>query len=511
MTMNQMQQPTDLSKDSESTTSRHKLVIVSNRLPIVLQKNKKKQWTVEAGSGGLVTALAPVLRDRGGTWVGWPGTDDADVENVNPVLEKHNESIGYALNPVHMDPASIENYYKGFSNETLWPLFHDLIDHCQFKPEYWEAYQQVNKKFAQVVKDTISENDFIWVHDYHLITMISFLREMGVNNKVGFFLHIPFPPTDIYTRLPQRVEILDSLLKYDLIGFQAPRDRRNFITSVRTLVDKPRIEGKGQVINILRKSRVMRAGVFPISIDFNEFANKAKSQEVQDASWYLHEQYPGQQIILGVDRLDYTKGIPERLRAFRFALRTYLELRGKVCFIQVVVPSRRDIHKYDSLKTEIERLVGDINGEYSHAGWVPIHYMYRSLPRAELLSYYRAAEVAIVSPLKDGMNLVAKEYCACRVEGNGVLILSEFAGTAAQMKTGAILVNPHDTVACAEAIYMAIHMDEKDRKIRMQKLRRNIRRFDIFWWVDSFLKSAFSRNLGSFQLVADYKPLTDGE
>jgi len=500
----------DHSDRPDTGETRQRLVIVSNRLPIVLTQDSRKQWTVSPGSGGLVTALAPVLRDRGGTWVGWPGISDQDMENVDDVLWKHNDSIGYNLKPVQLNAEDIEQYYKGFSNETLWPLFHDLIDHCQFNPEYWNAYQRVNEKFAQSVKSIVSEDDFIWVHDYHLISMISYLRKMGVRNKIGFFLHIPFPPTDIYTRLPWRVEILDSLLEYDLIGFQSPRDRRNFMTSVRTLVDKPKVRGKGQVISITRREQVVRAGVFPISIDFNEFSNLAHSQEILDTAWYLHEHYADQKLLLGVDRLDYTKGIPERLRAFRYALRKFPDLRGKVCFIQVVVPSRRDIHKYDDLKIEIDRLVSEINGEFSYAGWVPIHYMYRSLSRSELTAYYKAAEVAVITPLKDGMNLVAKEYCACNIERTGALILSEFAGTAAQLKSGAILVNPHHIAACADAIYMALHMSERERKIRMQKLRRNIRRHDIFWWVDSFMQSAFSKKLGNFPLVADYRPLTDG-
>jgi len=201
-----------MAKTDSNGNAPHKLVIVSNRLPVVLQKNANEQWTVEPGSGGLVTALAPVLRDRGGTWVGWPGTSDQDTQQTNEVLKKQHQGFGYSLEPVQLKETEIENYYKGFSNETLWPLFHDLIDHCQFKPEYWEAYQQVNRKFAEAVKKVISKDDFIWVHDYHLISMISYLREMGVHNKVGFFLHIPFPPTDIYTRLPWRKQLLESYL-----------------------------------------------------------------------------------------------------------------------------------------------------------------------------------------------------------------------------------------------------------------------------------------------------------
>ncbi|NQV41785.1 MAG: trehalose-6-phosphate synthase [Candidatus Marinimicrobia bacterium] len=488
----------------------HKMVIVSNRLPVVVQDKGEGQWEVKSGSGGLVTALAPVLRDRGGTWIGWPGHVDKDSQGVDDLLRKHDEEIGYSLRPVMLDDEEVENYYKGFSNETLWPLFHDLIDHSQFKPEYWDAYQRVNRKFAEVVKSNIEPEDFIWIHDYHLISVISYLREMGVKNKVGFFLHIPFPPTDIYSRLPSRLEVLNAMLAYDLVGFQSARDRRNFVQSVRSLKDKPKIKGKGQVIGIQGEMGKLKAGVFPISIDYKEFNSAAQSAEVAQSSSVLRQLFPNQKIILGVDRLDYTKGIPERLRSFREALRRFPELIGQLSMIQILVPSRRDIHKYEDLKIEIERMIAEINGEFTRPGWLPIEYQFRSLDRKELLAYYRVADIMMVTPLKDGMNLVAKEYCACNIEGNGVLILSEFAGTAAQLKLGAILVNPHDTVECAEAIFMAFHMEEKDRKIKMQKLRRNVNRSDIFDWVDSFLKAAFSIGLGSFPLLADYRPLKEG-
>ena len=497
-------------RQSKNPTNNHKMVIVSNRLPIVVQNRSKGQWEVKPGSGGLVTALAPVLRNRGGTWIGWPGHVDADLKGVKDLLRKHNKQIGYTLRPVMLDDEEVENYYKGFSNETLWPLFHDLIDHSQFKPEYWDAYQRVNRKFAEVVKSNIGPDDFIWIHDYHLICMITYLREMGVKNKVGLFLHIPFPPTDIYTRLPSRLDVLNAMLAYDLVGFQTARDRRNFIQSVRTLKDNPKIEGKGQVIGVQGEMGRLKAGVFPISIDFKEFNNAAESEEVVLNSAVLRQLFPKQKIILGVDRLDYTKGIPERLRSFREALRRFPELRERISFIQILVPSRRDIHKYEDLKIEIERMIADINGEFTRPGWLPIEYHFRALDRKELLGYYRAADIMMVTPLKDGMNLVAKEFCACNIESKGVLILSEFAGTAAQLKLGAVLVNPHDTVECAEAIFMAYHMEEKERQTRMRKLRRTIKRSDIFWWVDSFLKAAFSTRLGSFPLLADYRPLKEG-
>jgi trehalose 6-phosphate synthase len=310
-------------------------------------------------------------------------------------------------------------------------------------------------------------------------------------------------------KLPWRFQILLAMLKYDLIGFQTLRDRRNFLHCVRMLVKGADISGRGQVLTLGFGKKRLRVGTFPISIDYGEFSNRAKSQEVSEKAWYLHEDLSGQQIILGVDRLDYTKGIPQKLKAFRYALKRFPELRGKVVLIQIVVPSRRDIPEYEDLKIEIEGLVGEINGKYTRSGWVPIHYIFRNLNRSELLAYYRTAEMALITPLKDGMNLVAKEYCASNLEKTGALILSEFAGATAQLQRGALLVNPHDIEGIAETIYQAYRMDQEERRIRMRKLRRSIRRQDIFWWVNSFLEAAIAKRLDNFPLLEDYSPTVE--
>jgi trehalose 6-phosphate synthase/phosphatase len=337
------------------------------------------------------------------------------------------------------------------------------------------------------------------------------LRKMGVKNRIGFFLHIPFPPPDIYVRLPWRFDILNSLLEYDLLGFQTMRDRRNFLQCIRTFVKNTRGTGKGTVIKVKIKDRQLRIGTFPISIDFNEFAKLASTNEVSEQAWYIHENVPNRKIIFGIDRLDYSKGIPERLKAFRNALRRYPDLHEKATFIQVVVPSRREISKYEALKVDIERLVGEINGEFTRSGWVPIHYIFRHLNRMELVAYYRTSEVAFITPLKDGMNLISKEYCASKIEENGVLVMSEFAGAAAQFRNAAFLVNPHDIEGMAKALHEAFYLAEENRRIRMRRLRQNVRKYDIFWWVDSFMQAAFSKNLASFPVLEDYLPLAEDQ
>ena len=475
-----------------------RLVAVSNRLPIRVA-GEGRERRLEPGSGGLVTAMAPVLRNRGGLWIGWSGaTDDADIEGLIPEASRQ---TGYSLHLVPLTREELDDYYYGFSNEIIWPLFHDLQTRCNFRPRYWYQYLNVNKKFADVIIRNTRLSDFIWVHDYHLMHVAHFLKDYGLPNRVGFFLHIPFPPMDIFMKLPWREKIIRALLDYDLLGFQTVRDRRHFTMCVQRLVPGVRLHGRGGVITIRLPEREVRVGVFPIGIDFDGFARDAASKEVADTAWFLHEKFPEMQIILGIDRLDYTKGIPERFEAFKTTLIRYPELRERVCLIQVVVPSREEVAEYQNLKGEIERLVGEVNGMLSTSAWVPIHYLYKHLPRIDLLAYYRLAEIALVTPLKDGMNLVAKEYCTCNLEENGVLILSEFAGAAAQLGKGALLVNPYDVEGISDAIFTAYHMEPQERRRRMRWLREHIKRRDIFWWVNTYLQAAFAKDLSAFPEV----------
>lgn len=482
-----------------------RLTVVSNRLPIVVDKNDRGKWTINPGSGGLVTALSPVLRNRGGLWIGWLGTSADDLVNVpsmDKMLARGTKETGYELATVNLTEEEIQRYYYGFSNEILWPLFHDLVSRCNFDPVYWETYQAVNRKFAGVIASHAKKNDFVWVQDYHLIPAARYLRDMGKNLRIGFFLHTPFPPPDIFVKLPWRFEILDAMLQYDLLGFQTTRDRRNFLGCVRAVMRNIKISGRRNISRIVTEHRNLLAGTFPISIDFKEFAELAASAQVSDLSQAVHSNLPNRQLILGVDRLDYSKGIPHKLTAFAKALERYPDMRRKVSLIQLVAPSRQSIREYDSLKREIERLVGEINGRFTEEGWMPVIYMYRSLDRTNLLAYYRSCEIALITPLKDGMNLVAKEYCAASVD-MGVLIISEFAGAASQMWIGGLLVNPYDIEGVADAIHRAFVMDGDERRGRMMRLRRSIARADVHQWVNSFLKAAISKDLNDFRRRGD--------
>ncbi len=483
-----------------------RLVAVSNRLPVSI-KRVQDGWEVKPGSGGLVTAMAPVLSNRGGLWIGWPGTyAETQDESIHRSLQEASGETGYSLAPVNLTEDEVKKYYYGFANEVLWPLFHDLQTRCNFVPEYWHTYEDVNRKFAEVIANQTDENDYVWVHDYHLMTAGRHLKDKGVERSMGYFLHIPFPPMDIFMKLPWRKYILESLMEYDLIGFQTMRDRRNFVQCLRNLCSNVKVSGRGAVVSVNFRGRQVRVGAFPISIDYNSFSERAASNEVADRAWYIHEQLPDRTIILGVDRLDYTKGIPERLQAFEKAMERYPELHERVTLVQVVVPSREEVPEYQALRSEIERTVGRINGAHTRHGWVPIHYLYRSLEKDELLAYYRLSEIGLITPLEDGMNLVAKEYCSCSLEENGVLILSEFAGAAAQMKRDALIVNPYDIEGVANAIYEAWKMPQEERRRRMGRLRETVRNYDIFRWVDSFLLAAFARKLGDFPILEEFVP-----
>jgi trehalose 6-phosphate synthase len=323
---------------------------------------------------------------------------------------------------------------------------------------------------------------------------------------MAFFLHIPFPSLDIFLKLPWRFGVLRSLLEYDLIGFQTVRDRRNFLECVRLLLPDAEIAGRGDVRRVGLGGREIRVGTFPISIDVGAFERRAAEKEVVAKARELRADEPDRKILLGIDRLDYTKGIPQKLEAFRSLLTRFPRLRERATLFQVVVPSREDIPRYRDHKRMIERLVGQINGQFTRSGWVPIHYLYRALDGPRLPAYYLAADVAVVTPLKDGMNLVAKEYCATHSDERGTLVLSEFAGAAAQLQRGALLVNPYDTEGMAGILERALSLSPEEQRSRMHRLRRSVKEYDIYRWVDHFLDAAISRDLSDFPRLEEYIP-----
>ena len=465
-----------------------KVVFVSNRLPLVLERTDNG-WTTHPGSGGLVTALVPILKRWGGAWIGWPGIADASPADLEQVFAEFAQREGYNIAAVPLSAKDQESFYQGYCNEIIWPLFHDLQSQCNFVPEYWTTAQRVEQTFADIVQKNVQADDLIWVQDYHLMGLGKALVERGMTNKLAFFLHIPFPPPDIFLKLPWRKEVINGLLHYQVIGLQSQRDLMNLSACVNKLLPGVEQRRTPRQSRLEFEGRSCIVGVFPIGIDFDEFAGGATTPIVERRLSELRPEYPGQQVILGVDRLDYTKGIPYRLKSFAQALERYPDLHRKVTLMQVVIPSRETVPEYKDLKTEIEQLVSQTNGKYTQPGWVPIHHIFRHLERPELLALYRLADVALVTPLKDGMNLVAKEYCACQVDDNGVLVLSEFAGAAEQLGRWAVLVNPYDIDCVADAIKLAVVMTPSERHPAMEKLRANIRDQNVYWWLSQFLRA----------------------
>ncbi|HVX85555.1 MAG TPA: trehalose-6-phosphate synthase [Phycisphaerae bacterium] len=461
-------------------------LFVSNRLPVVIEKSADV-WTFHASSGGLVTALSPLLKRRGGIWIGWPGASDIAPDELDAVLHQFALREGYRLAPVPLSAQDYHRFYQGFCNEIIWPLFHDLQSLCNFVPAYWTSAQKVEQSFADVIEQHAQPDDLIWVQDYQLMGLGRTLVQRGLKNRLAFFLHIPFPPPDIFLKLPWRMDVLRGLLEYEVIGFQTRRDLANFSDCVHRLLPEVERHRDPGELRLETDGRQCAAAAFPIGIDFDEFAAGAADPAVDQRLQELRAQFGGRQVILGVDRLDYTKGIPYRLRAFAQALETFPELHRNVTLLQILVPSREQVPQYQKLKGEIEQLVAQINGRFTQPGWVPIHHFFRHIPRQELLAFYRLADVALVTPLKDGMNLVCKEYCAAQIEGNGVLVLSEFAGASEQLAPWAINVNPYDIENVAAAIHRALLMTIPQRRRAMVQLRDTIREQNVYWWLNQFL------------------------
>lgn len=484
--------------DQEQAQGR-RLIMVPDRLPVSLELDENDEWRTQPVSGGLATALEPIMQRHGGVWVGWSGVASTDESGLRDALDRqYNDRSNYRLAPVVLSDEQVHGFYKGFANEIIWPLFHNQFTACNFEPEYWRIYQQVNHEFARCVARQAEADDFIWVHDYHLMTLGQELRANGVSTRCGFSLHIPFPTLDIFSNLPWWREFLSALLAYDFIGFQTEADQSNFLDCVANLYSEIKtciIDDDRTILEVADPvfgsgHRRLGVGTLPISVDYDSVSKTAASEQTEVFVQHYCNSWRASTIMLGVDHLDYSKGLPQKLKAFRHALRQYPELRGRICLDQYVLPSCEQIPRYTDLKAEIDRLVGEINGEFTQSEWIPIHYNFHSLKPEKLIAYYRAADIALITPLKDGMNLAAKEYCAARIDDTGVLILSEFAGAAAELGDYALLVNPHDIAGVAARIHEAYGMALDERRRRMRAMRAIVRENDASEWVRRFLDAA---------------------
>ncbi|UII31593.1 bifunctional alpha,alpha-trehalose-phosphate synthase (UDP-forming)/trehalose-phosphatase [Fulvivirga ulvae] len=453
-------------------------IIVSNRLPVKVQKDNKGELQYKPSEGGLATGLGSIYKEGDNVWVGWPGLYFQDEDNKNEATARLKDENMW---PVFLTEDEIKLYYEGFSNETLWPTFHYFNQYALYKKSYWLEYQKVNQKFCDEVVAVANPDDTIWVHDYQLMLLPDMIRQKLPDASIGFFLHIPFPSFEVFRLLPWRRELLDGVLGSDLIGFHTYDDMRHFLSSVSRINFIGNHHGQ-----IMRDRRTIVVDSFPIGIDYDKYAASAASPATLSREVKFRTSLGDQKLMLSIDRLDYSKGIPARLQIFDIFLSKHPEYQGKVSLLMIVVPSRDNVEKYKHLKEEVDLLVGRINGKYGSMNWTPIHYFYRSFPLEDLSAFYRMADVALVTPMRDGMNLVCKEFIASKLDKHGVLILSEMAGASKELSE-AIIVNPNDKHQVVDAIYQALTMPEEEQETHMNYMQDTLRKFSIHHWVKLFL------------------------
>jgi len=457
-------------------TTEADFVVVSNRLPVD-RSSDDESW--RRSPGGLVAALEPMLQSTGGAWVGWPGQPDLELAPF--------EFDGMDLVPVPLSAQDVELFYEGFSNDTIWPLYHDVISPPAYHREWWDAYVRVNERFARATASVAAKDATVWVHDYQLQLVPRMLRELRPDVVIGYFHHIPFPAYGIYAQLPWRRQVLEGLLGADVIGFQRVGDAGNFARAVRRQLGFETKAGAIRVPTDDGGTRTAVAKAYPISIDTATYDELARRPEVQERAREIRASLGDPAVILfGVDRLDYTKGITHRLKAYGELLADHRLDVEEVTLVQVASPSRERVQAYMQLRDEIELSVGRINGDHDTVGHTAIRYLHHSYPREEMVALYLAADVMLVTALRDGMNLVAKEYVASRVDVRGVLVLSEFTGAADEL-TQAIRVNPHDIEGLKDAIVQAAEMPHAEQTRRMRALRRRVRDHDVADWSRTFL------------------------
>jgi trehalose 6-phosphate synthase/phosphatase len=454
-----------------------RVIIVSNRLPVTVRVSDG-HVTVRRSVGGLATGLGGPHQRSGGLWVGWPGSIAAVDPGSYAEIERQLAELRTV--PILLDAREEAVFYEHISNGVLWPICHDRIDRLPLRVEGWDVYEAVNARFADAVAAQHRRGDMIWVHDYHLLRLPALLRERIPDARIGFFLHVPFPNPEIFFTLPTRRWLLEGMMGADLIGFHTRRYHGHFRAALRRSFS---LEADPQGA-VAWGERTVRLGVFPMGVDAQDLARRAATPAVSSRT--VEYRAPTEKLLVGVDRLDYSKGIPRRLIAFERLLTLHPEWRERVRFIQVAVPSRGEVDAYKEIRREVNTLVGRINGEFATPTWTPIHYLHRSVPRDVLLALYRAADALLVTPLRDGMNLVAKEFPASRIDEDGVLILSEFAGAADELRE-ALIVNPYDIDGTAAAMHRALTMGADERRVRMRALRASVGEHDVHRWADSVL------------------------
>jgi trehalose 6-phosphate synthase/phosphatase len=458
-----------------------RLLIVSNRLPVSIER-KRGQFHFQPSAGGVATGLGSFYKSYNSLWIGWPGITVAKKDEKEKEIVEQRLRAEFNCQPVFLSQSEVENYYHGFCNETIWPLFHYFPQYVSYNETFYKSYERVNKLFCDAVLEGAKEDDIIWIHDYHLMLLPKLIRERMPDATIGFFLHIPFPVYEIFHLLPWRKEILEGLLGADLIGFHTYDYAQHFLGNIRNLLGWEHTFGQ-----ITGEDHTIRVDVFPMGIDYEGYAKAPQSPEVQKDAARLRRTIGDTKLILSIDRLDYSKGIPQRLEAFDTFLQKNPEYKGKVTLILVAVPSRTQVEHYKLLKSQVDELIGKINGEHGSIDWTPISYLYRFLRFPALNALYSVADVALITPLRDGMNLIAKEYLASKTDGKGVLILSEMAG-ASQELGEALIVNPNDKEELKNALVEALAMPEEEQVERNRIMQRRLQRYNVTRWAEDFVE-----------------------
>lgn len=459
-----------------------RLLLLSNRLPITIKRSEDGSYSFSMSSGGLVTGLSGLSKTTSFQWYGWPGLEvpENEVDGMRQRLKDE-----YGAHPVFIDDELADRHYNGFSNSILWPLFHYHPGEITFDESAWAAYQEVNRLFAKTVIKDVQDGDLIWVHDYHLMLLPQMLREEIGNSKknvkIGFFLHTPFPSSEIYRILPVREALLTGLLDCDLIGFHTYDYARHFLSSCSRILETPTTPN-----GVDWNGRFVTVGAFPIGIDPEKFVEGLKQPKVQERIAALSRKFEGVKLVVGVDRLDYIKGVPQKLHALEVFLTEHPEWIGKIVLVQVAVPSRQDVEEYQNLRAVVNELVGRINGKFGTIEFMPIHFLHQSVSFDELTALYAVSDVCLVSSTRDGMNLVSYEYIATQRDNHGVMILSEFTG-AAQSLNGSLIVNPWNTEELANALHDAVTMSPEQREANYKKLERYVFKYTSAWWGASFV------------------------
>ncbi len=480
------------------------IILVSALIPVSIEE-ENGEYKAKVSPGGLITTLSQSIKGKSVKWFGWYGFEKFS-KHIEELIIEEGKKKGLNLFPISLSKEEIYNFFNMFSNGVIWPLFHSFTQYCRFNEDYWHFYKKANEKFARKILKHIDKDTVLWVHDYHFFLLPKYIKEKNKNVKINFFLHIPFPSPEIFLKLPWRKEIIDGFLNFDFAGFHTQIDKENFINCVKHFYNVKE-EKADYFTDIYIQGKKIRLASIPISIDFNFYDKSARKKETVKIFKDLKEKYKDKHLIISVDRIDYTKGLVEKLNGYRRFLEKYPEYREKVVLMISTAPNVKKLPEYENLEKEFHHKIAEINGSLGTENWRPVLFINRRLSLEELTAYYRTADISLITPIKDGLNIVCKEYAASNVDLNGAVILSEFAGASTEIGDFVYLVNPNDIENIADTIKKVIEEKQEIKKEKMENLRKHINKFNIYWWAETYFKIAEGKNINNFPKIYKNYPL----